>query len=162
MKPTLKAGLVLGMLVFLWTLLMGVTGWYKDPVLLNIFYVVILIQIGVLIWGLRMTAVEGRSYSGQVRAGTALSGVGAVLIFVGSLLFSTVFFPNSTAEIQEAGRRVLQEQGMTSDQITATLAAQAPLQTPFMQALIGAVMTVVTGFLASLVLAAFIRNRADN
>ena len=36
----MKAGLALGFLVFLWTLFMGITGWYKDPVLLNMFYVV--------------------------------------------------------------------------------------------------------------------------
>jgi len=42
----------------LWTLVMGVTGWYKHPVLLNMFWVVVLIEIGVLVWGLRQTAAR--------------------------------------------------------------------------------------------------------
>ena len=32
-----KAGIWLGVLVSVWTLLMGVTGWYKHPVMLNLF-----------------------------------------------------------------------------------------------------------------------------
>jgi hypothetical protein len=161
MKPTMKAGITLGVLVFLWTLVMGLTGWYKDPVLLNVFYVVILIQVGVLVWGLRMTAAEGRSYAGQVKAGTALSAIGAIIIFFGSLLFTTVFFPHYFEELREAGRHVLAAQGMTEQQIATTLDAQAAMQTPLMQALLGAIMTVVTGLVVSIVLAAFIRKKAS-
>jgi hypothetical protein len=159
MKPTMKAGIVLGILVFLWTLVMGLTGWYKHPVLLNLFFVVILIQIGVLVWGLRMTAAAGRSYGGQVLSGTTLSAIGAVIIFCGSLLFTTVFFPSYFEEIRETGRQVLAAQGLTEVQIAASLDAQAAVQTPFMQALIGSVMTVVTGLVVSLVLAAFIKRK---
>jgi|WetSurMetagenome_2_1015567.scaffolds.fasta_scaffold18936_2 hypothetical protein len=159
MNATVKAGIALGVFVVLWTLFMGITGWYKDPVLLNMFYVVILIQIGVLVWGLRRTAAGGKTYGGQVMAGTTMSAIGAILIFFGSLLFTTVFFPNYFAELREAGRQVMVAQGMTEEQIVASLEAQAPMQTPFMQALIGSVMTVVTGLVASLVLAAFIKRK---
>ncbi|MBP1648220.1 MAG: hypothetical protein H6Q30_1665, partial [Bacteroidetes bacterium] len=31
MQPTVKAGIVLGILVVVWTFFMGITGWYKDP-----------------------------------------------------------------------------------------------------------------------------------
>lgn len=159
MKPTLKAGLALGILVFLWTLLIGITGWYRDPMLLGLFYVVILIQIGVLVWGLRLTAAEGRSYGGQVKAGTAMSAIGALIIFFGSLLFTTVLFPKYFEEVREAGRQIYTAQGMTEAQVAAALDAQAAMQTPFLQALLGAVMTVVTGLVVSLVLAAFLRKK---
>jgi hypothetical protein len=157
MKPTMKGGLALGILVFLWTMVVGITGWYKDPVLLNLFYFVILIQIGVLVWGLRMTAAEGRSYGGQVKAGTTMSAIGAVIIFFGSLLFTTVFFPNYFEEVRAAGHAMYAAQGMTEEQITAALEAQAAVQTPLLQALIGSIMTIVTGFVVSLVLAAFMK-----
>jgi len=159
MKPTLKAGLVLGILVVAWTFVMGVTGWYKDPALLNVFYVVVLIEIGVLIWGLRLTAKEGKTYGGQVGAGTLMSVIGAVIIFFGSLLFTTVVYPNYFAELREIGRQALMGQGMTLEQAEAQMKLMEPMQTPFMQALIGAVMTVVTGFVASLVIAAVLRKK---
>jgi hypothetical protein len=35
-------------LVSIWTFVIGLPGWYKDPVLLNLFFLVILLQIGVI------------------------------------------------------------------------------------------------------------------
>ncbi len=70
MPAILSAGLLIGVLCGAWTFVMGFTGWYKDPTMLNLFFVVILIEIGGLIWGLRKTALEGRTYGGQIVAGT--------------------------------------------------------------------------------------------
>ena len=96
MKPIPKAGILLGVLVVIWMYIIGVTGWYKDPVLLNMFYIVILIQIAVLLWGLKRTA------------------------------------------------------------------AMVPMQTPFINALTGSFMTVVTGFVVSLIIAAFVKAKVDD
>ncbi len=160
MKPILKAGLVLGILVEIWTYVLGIAGWYKDPVLLNLFYGVILIEIGVLIWGLRLTAAEGRGYGGQVAAGLIISVIGAVVIFVGSFLFTSVVFPNYFTELNDMYRQIGPQQGLTSEQIEAEIASMAGVQTPFMNALIGAVMTIVTGLVASLIIAVFIRKKS--
>lgn len=161
MNSIIKAGLVLAVLVEIWTYFIGITGWYKDPVLQSAFWVVILIEIGVLVWGLRMTAREGRGYGAQVGAGTLMSIVGAVLIFVGSYVFTEVAFPNYFAEINEVYRKMLAEQGLSQEQIDAQLAAMATTQNSFASAALGAVMTVVTGVLASLVIAAFIRHKGE-
>ena len=94
MNTILKAGIVLGVLVEIWTYLMGFTGWYKDPALMNLFFVVIAIQIAVLMWALKRTAAEGRGFGGQVGAGTLISLIGGVFVIVGSLIFTIVVFPN--------------------------------------------------------------------
>jgi hypothetical protein len=107
-----------------------------------------------------MTAA-GATYGGQVKAGVMISAFGAVIIFFGSLLFTTVLFPNYFEEVREAGRQLYLSQGMTEEQIAAALDAQAAMQTPFMQAITGAVMTVVTGLVVSLVLAAFLRKPTE-
>jgi len=159
MKPTVKAGLLLGVLVVAWMFVMGVTGWYKGPVNQYLFYVVILIEIGVLIWGLRLTAKEGKTYGGQVAAGTLIAVIGAVIIFFGSIFFTTVAYPNYFAEIRDTGLQTLMAQGRSAEQAEAELKLMEPMQTPLMQALTGAVMTVVTGFVASLVIAAVLRKK---
>jgi hypothetical protein len=159
MKPTLKAGILLGILVVAWMFVIGVTGWYKDPVMLNMFYIVVLIEIGVLIWGLRLTAKEGKTYGGQVGAGTMMAVIGAVIIFLGSILFTTVVYPNYFVELRDVGRQTFIAQGMTAEQAEAQIKLMEPTQTPFMQAMTGAVMTVVTGFVASLVIAAVLRKK---
>jgi hypothetical protein len=159
MKSTLKAGLVLGVLVEAWTYVMGISGWYKDPVLLNLFWLVILLQIGVLVWGLRMTAEEGKSYWGQVGAGAMISFIGGIFIFCGSYLFTSLIFPHYFEEIRAAGEVVLKSRGMSAAEIKSTLDAQLPMQTSFMQALMGFIGTVVTGPIVSMVLALFLKKK---
>lgn len=90
MNPTLRGGLVLGILVVLWTFSGGVLGWYRDPNHnLRFVAVAILIQVGVLVWTLRATqAYQG--YLRQLASGVAASVLASALIFGGSLLFSTL------------------------------------------------------------------------
>jgi hypothetical protein len=104
---------VLGLLVVAWTFVMGFTGWYKEPTLLNLFRVVIPIQICVLAWELAKTAAEGRAYGGQVAAGTLSSVIASVLILAGSMIFTTILFPQYFQELEAVGREVLRSLGKT-------------------------------------------------
>lgn len=159
MKPVVTAGVVLGLLVVAWTFVMGFTGWYKDPALLSLFYVVILIEIGVLIWGLRKTAALGKRYGGQVVCGLAIAAVASVLIFFGSILFTAVAFPNYFEELREIQASMLQARGLAEEQIAAQLDLAKKLQTPVVNAVLGVVGTMVTGLIATLIIAAFVRSR---
>jgi hypothetical protein len=118
------------------TILMGVTGWYKDPSMANVFIpVVTAIEIAGLIWGLGKTAAAGRTYSGQVVAGTMIAFVAGLVIICASLLFTTVLFPESLAAVGANG---------------------SPLQS----ALAGFLGTMMTGIIASAVIAVWIRARS--
>jgi hypothetical protein len=160
MNFTVKAGLVLGIAAEIWIFLLGIMGWYKDPVLMNLFWVVILIHIGVLIWGLRSTR-ETKTYGQQVGAGTLISLYGAVIIFFGSILFTAVVFPNYFADVRAAGEETMRSQGMVEADITAQLDAMAPMQTTFMNAISGFIGTVLTGILVSLVIAIFFKKKSE-
>lgn len=159
MNPTLAAGLLIGVLCGVWTFVMGLTGWYKDPAMSSAFFVVILIEIGGLIWGLKQTAAQGRSYSGQVVAGTAMSIIAGLVIIVSSLLFTTVFFPDYFREIEVVYRTMLQQQGKTEAEIAAEVSAWSAGQTPMRQAMMGFIGTFVTGVTMSAVLAIWVRAR---
>jgi hypothetical protein len=160
MNPILAAGLLIGGLGGAFTFLMGLTGWYKDPVMVNIFIpTVVIIEVSALIWGLRRTAAIGRTYSGQVVAGTMMAVTGAAIIFVSSYLFTTVAFPSYFEDVNAMARQVLQGQGKTSVEIQAFLDGQAASQTPLKNASVGFIMTIITGVMASAVIAAFIRQR---
>ena len=159
MKPVVTAGVVLGLLVVAWTFVMGFTGWYKDPALLSLFYIVILIEIGVLVWGLRKTAALGKRYGGQVVSGLAISAIAAVIIFFGSVLFTAVVFPNYFDELREIQASVLRARGLAEEQVTAQLDLAKNFQTPVVNALLGVVGTIVTGAIASLIISAFVRSK---
>lgn len=158
MSVPVKTGVLIGVACVLWTYVMGFTGWYKDPVMLNMFWVVVVIEIGLLIWGLRQTAAVN-AYWPQVGAGTLAAVVAAAFVFCGSMLFTSVVFPQYFDEMRAMRAEMLTADGQTADQIATIQAMAAPFQTPLINALMGVVGTVVTGFVASLVIAAFARKK---
>jgi hypothetical protein len=54
---------------------------------------------------------------------------------------------------------MLEQAGKSPEEVRAQVEAMAATQTPFLQALFGAIGTIVTGLVASLVIAAFVRRR---
>ncbi|UCF68305.1 MAG: DUF4199 domain-containing protein [Acidobacteriota bacterium] len=160
MNAIVKWGLILGVAVEIWTYIWGFTGLYRTPTgAMIIVPLFILTQIVVLVLGLRHTAHQGRSYWPQVGAGTAMSLVAAAVIFVGAMLFTTVVFPEYFAEVRAAGEELMRAQGASEDQIAHRLGAPGS-QSSLANALAGAVGTIITGFVVSLVIAIFVRQRA--
>lgn len=161
MNPILSAGVLIGLLCGAWTFVVGFAGWYKDPATANLFFVVILFEIGGLLWGLRRTAAQGRGYWGQILAGTMMAIIAGVIIVAFSLLFTTVAFPDYLREVEQATRASLQRQGRTEVEITEAIRANAAAATPMGQAMSGFIGTLITGILASAVIGLFVRNRPD-
>ena len=158
MTMPIRAGVLLGVLCVIWTFVMGFTGWYRDPVLLNLFFLVILFEIGIVIWALRKTA-PAATWGGQIVNGLVLSLTASVIIFAGSLLFTTVVFPSYFADIQAAQTEMLKSAGMSEADIKAQVAAAAAMQTPFINAISGVIGTVVTGVLVAAVAGLFLRKK---
>lgn len=159
MKPIVAAGLWIGALCGAWTFVMGFTGWYKDPSKAAAFFAVILIEVAGLLWGLRKTAAEGRTYSGQVVAGTMISIVAGLVIIGSSLLFTGVVFPGYFSDLEAGYRQLLQQQGKTEAEIAAEISAWSAGQTPFRQAMNGFIGTFVTGVVTTSVMAIWVRAR---
>jgi hypothetical protein len=154
MKTMFKVGLVIALLCAAWQVIMIAAGWLTNPKTFAFFYLVVLIQVLILIWGLRQTAAQ-KSYGGQVLIGTGASIIAGILLFLYSLLVTTVLFPNLIGEMKAMATQSLEAAGQTKEQITAALT----LNTPLNQATQGLLGTVITGFLASLVIAIFVRKK---
>ena len=159
MNTIVKGGLLIGILCAAWTFIMGFTGWYKDPSMMMAFYVVILLQLVVLVWGLKQTAAQGKTYGGQVGAGTLMSLVGGVIIILSSLLFTMVVFPDYFAELRTVQAEILKASGKSDAAIAAEVEMAAPFQTPWIQALMGFIGTIFTGVIGSLIIGAFYRKK---
>ena len=158
MPPTLRAGVILGLSVAAWTFVMGFTGWYKQPNLIALFWLVIPLQIGILLWSLHRTA-PATGYGRQVWNGVSSSLLGSIIIYWTSLLFTTVVFPHYFQDLETLGRQLSAKQGLSAAQIDAAVRLQAPMQTPRASAMAGAIGTVVTGFLTSVVAAIWLRKK---
>lgn len=161
MNPILSAGLLIGVLCSVWIFVMGFTGWYKEPTLSNLFFLVIAIEVAGLVWGLRKTAAMGRAYARQVLAGTMMAIVAGVIVIASSLIFTTVAFPDYLTEVEKSSRATLQERGMSEADIAAAIQANAASATPMAQAESGFIGTLVTGILASALIALFIPGRGS-
>ena len=159
MNPIVSAGLTIGVLCGLWTFVMGFTGWYKDPAKVNIFFVVVLIEIAGLIWGLRKTAERGRTYSGQVVAGSLMAIIAGVVIMGFSLFFTTVLFPDYFQELAVLQEEQLRQAGKSEAEIRSTLDAAAPFRRPLMNAAMGFLGTFMTGVIVSAIVGIWISAR---
>ena len=137
MDPILKTGLLIGVACSIWMFIFGFAGWYKDPALANLFFFVVLIELAGLVWGLRQTAAQGKAYRDQIVAGTLMAIIAGVIIVCSSLVFTMVAFPDSL------------------DSFRAT----DPSVTPMSQAMGGFLGTLVTGILASAVIAIWVRRK---
>lgn len=159
MNPVLAAGLLIGVLCAVWTFIMGATGWYKDPEMMRWFFLVIAIEVGGLIWGLRRTAAEGRSYGGQVIAGTMMATIAGVVVICSSLLFTTVVYTDYFAELEAMNIKMRREQGVPESEIDRQVTADRASNTPMGQALLGFTGTLITGIVASALLSIAIRRK---
>ena len=159
MNTIVGGGLLIGILCAFWTFVMGFTGWYKNPAMMPAFFVVILIQLVVILRGLKQTAAQGRTYGGQVAAGTLMSLVAGLIVIGSSLLFTMVAFPEYFAELRVVQAEMLKADGKTEAQIAAELEMASQTQTPVMQALFGFIGTMVTGVVGSLIIGAFYRKK---
>lgn len=157
MGAIVKWGVVLGLVVEVWTFVMGFTGWYKDPMMLNLFFLVIAFQIVLLVLALRETAAAGRRYWGQVSAGTLVSAIAGILVVGGSLLFTTVVFPDYLRDLASIQEQMLRQAGQTEAQIRTAMEAYAKANTPMNNAMAGFVGTFLTGLVASLAIAGLVR-----
>jgi hypothetical protein len=119
---------------------------------------VVPLEIGIVIWALRKTA-RGTTWGGQVLNGLLLSVVASVIIFAGSLLFTTVAFPNYFAEIQATQAEMLKAGGLSEAEIGSQVAAAAAMRTPLVNALTGVIGTVVTGCMVAVIAGAFLRKK---
>jgi hypothetical protein len=155
MNPILAAGLLIGSGCAAWMFVMGATGWYKDPNRAGLFIIgAIAIEVIGLFWGLRRTAAEGRGVGAQIVAGTLMAVVAGVIVIAGSLAFTTVAFPEYLQETRRVQRELLAEQGRSDAETMADYDAAA---TPMAQAMSGFIGTLITGILASSVLALVLR-----
>jgi len=160
MKSSVTAGVVLGVVVALWTVVFAVTGMYKNPIAALLFVVVaIAINVVVVVWGLRKTRDEGRRYGGQVVAGLVMGIVAAVLIFANSLLMTQVLFPTYTEDILAAQEEMLTSAGLPAEQVEARVERARASMTPMAQATNGAIGTIVTTLVVTLIAAAFVRKK---
>ena len=159
MKSAIQAGVVLGILVLVWTLIHGFTGWYKNPGMSWTFWMVIPFQVILLVWMLKNTKKQGFGYGQQVLAGLVMSLVAAAIIFVGSWVITTTVFPTYYTDMRAMYEQILAARGATPAEIADTLNKDKAMMTPAGSSTTAFIGTTLTGLFAALIAAGLIRNK---
>lgn len=156
MRNNVFAGIVLGVLVEIWTAIVIAARWHTDPGRMWLFFMVVPIQVLVLILALRTHAATA-SYGRQVWNGLALSLVAAVVVFLGSWLLTTVVFPEYFPQIRAAAELMLLQMGRTPFDIAEEMQKNRSMYDPVANAMSGAIGTTLTGLVVSAIVAIFVR-----
>ena len=160
MNMIIRGGVLLGVLVTAYSWLFAFTGMHKRPGAdITFIIVVTIIEIAVLVWALKKTAAQGRTWMGQVSAGTMLAFVGGSLIFATSYMLVTQLYPNYFAEANVATEAAYRAGGMNDAAVQAAMAKLAAAQTPVANSVSGFVGTVLTGLILSAILGIWIRHK---
>lgn len=160
MKKNLVPGLAFALLLAGWMYVIGFMGWYRHPTMPYLFWLVVAIQVVVLTFVIRREANQGAGFAAKFVRGAGTAAIAAPLVFLNSLLFTQVVFPNYFEEIRAAQESLLRSQGLPESQIKETLQIAASMQNPYLQALLGAIGTIVTGIVVSLVASAVVKKKA--
>lgn len=161
MGTLVKYGLILAVGVVVWMFVMGFTGWYKHPLLVNLFFLVIPFQAFLIVQALKETARQGAGYGAQIGAGVAISSIAAILIFGASIFFTTVAFPSYFADIHAMQEQLMRQAGASEEEIAEILAKAEREYTPMGQAIQGFVGTVITGLVTAAIAGRWIRHRPE-
>jgi hypothetical protein len=160
MGRNLLLGIVLGVFVAFWTLVMGISGWYKHPTMVAAFWLVIPLEFGLLYWLLRKQATDGAGYGKQILNSLVFSLVASAVIFPASWLFTSVLFPNYFAELEAIQRQMMASAGENPEAIETAIRQAAPFQNSLVNALMGVMGTIATALLFSAVVAIWVRRKA--
>jgi hypothetical protein len=158
MKKSVNAGVVLGVVVAVWVLFMGFSGLYKNPLGALAFLLVIPINIGVVVWGLRRTRAEN-GYGGQILAGLVIGVVGSVIIMLNSYVFTTMLFPNYFDDIRQMQEEFMTQAGLPQEEIDRRLEEAAASATPGRQAITGGIGTVGTSLVTAVIAGIWLRRK---
>jgi len=158
MSTAIKAGLLVGILVELWTFIVIAAGWHKDPVMMMLFFVVIPIETTVIIMALKRTAADA-PYGKQLLNGIVLSSVAGCIVFVGSYVLTTTVFPHYFDELRVAHADLLAKAGKSVEEIATEVKRTESMYDPIQNSMNGFIGTEVTGIIVSAIAAIFLRKK---
>lgn len=156
MNVLVKAGLILAILVVLFSAASILLGWHTDPRIGNVMVgVAILLNLSVVYWALRQTASYS-NYRMQVFNGLVIGLIAGALIFLGSWLLFSVVFPEALDEMRAGYLRWMEESGKTQQEI-AEVTEMMQGATPMSQAVRGFIWTLFTSVLVAAITGIFRR-----
>ncbi|MDH3628819.1 MAG: DUF4199 domain-containing protein [Acidobacteriota bacterium] len=158
MSAAVKGGLGLGIAVVVFNLIFLGAGMHRNPLL---GFLAIAIYIGLTILFLVLALRKSRTenpYLKQVMSSVVLGVVAAVIITIGSIVLTTMVFPDSIQQQSEATLEFLEGANLPQEALDAQIEKLESL-TANGQAIQGGIFTIITCLVVGLIAAIFVRKK---
>ena len=156
MSARIRYGLFLGIAVGALGFLLPILGLHVNPVMPAVFVVAAtIINVVMIFLALGETAASA-TWLAQLVNGLVVGVIGAVLVFAGSWVMTTVVFPDYYAEYAAGMSASLAAAGLAADQVEAQMAV-IEQTSPVSSAASGSLGAILTSLVAAAVIGIFKR-----
>ena len=158
MSAPVRWGVMLGAGVTALNLLFGFAGWHRVYEMSFAFLAAaIVMNIGAIVLCLRARASHD-GWGGQMKNAFVLATIASVIIFAGSMVVTTVIFPDYFGEMAEGYREAYVNLGHSPEEVRDLVAATAATS-PVRSAVDGVVGTMVTSVVMAAIAGVWLRKR---
>lgn len=161
-RVALKWGLILGLVLIVYSLLLFLTNTFGDS---RLGWVSTALSIGGLVLAMREFRTLNRgymTYGEGVGIGTLTAAISGLLSALFTTFYTTIIDPNVMQQMVEKVRAQYEDRGMSDEQIDQAMSMVEKMQSPGITFAFSVIGAAVFGLLLSLIIAAIMRrNRAN-
>ncbi|MCU0472723.1 MAG: DUF4199 domain-containing protein [Bacteroidales bacterium] len=161
-KANLTNGLIMGLIGIVYSLVIYFLDLSLNKVQGYVFMVILLVVLFFLVKSFRDNYMHGMITFGQsLGAGLIIFLYYSIIMALFTYILYAVIDPDLTGKMLAAGEEAMLKKGMPQTQIDAGMAIQAKIMKPAFMALMGILSSMFTGFIISLLVAAFVRKEGN-
>lgn len=154
----LKFGFIFGLIGVIYQVVLMVADRGDDRILSSLAYVILIVGIVVAMKNYKQLNYGYMSYGQGLGIGSLAAAVFGFMIGLFTWIYTEFVDTDYIARTMERQREQLLQQGMSDEQIDAALAMAQNLQGPLTMVLGSAVVTLIIGFILSLIISAIMKN----
>ncbi|AKD03593.1 DUF4199 domain-containing protein [Pontibacter korlensis] len=154
----LKWGFIFALIGVVFSLILMVADLSENRWLSSLAYIILIVGIVVAMKNYKELNQGFMSYGQGLGIGSIVSAIFGFLSGLGSWLYIEFVDPEYMARVMEKQRVQMLEQGLTDEQIDAGMAMAENFQGPVTMILGATVVTLILGFILSLIISAVMKN----
>ncbi len=156
-RVALKYGVLVAVVIMVYTTIINIAGLSQNQALSSVQFVFMIAAIVMAMKEFRAQNKGYMSYGEGLGLGTLLSAVMGLLVSMFSSFYNRFIDPTILTQALDKVRMDMEKRGMDDAQIDMSMEQAQKFMSPGIMFFTGVLMTILTGFIVSLVIAAIIR-----
>jgi Protein of unknown function (DUF4199) len=157
-RIALKWGLVTSVLIIIYTVVLYMTGYFKNPSLSWISFLILLIGIFLALREFKSMNNNYMSFSEGLGVGTLMSAVAGLIGSIFSYVYTNFIDTTIMQQMSDLQREQMEARGMSSEQVEQAMEMATKFTSPGIIFLFGIIGYVFFGFILSLIVSAILKN----